>query len=117
MNLYDKILELCKERQVSVASVEKACGLSHGVLRRWNVQSPSADRLQKVAQYFGVTISYLLGDTTDRDGEYYIDPEVASMAQDLKDRPELKVLFDASKNMTKEDLEFVMKMIDMMGKR
>ena len=114
MNLYDKILVLCNERGVSVASVEKACGMSHGVIRRWNKQAPSADRLQRVAEYFGVTISYLLGDANNRKGEYYVDPEVSLMVQQLKDRPELKILFDASKDMSQEDLLLVLSLIKKM---
>lgn len=115
MKLYDKILYLCKERNVSVASVEKACGMSHGVLRRWNVQHPTAERLRKVSEYFGVTVSYLLDETDERDVEYYIDPEVSAIAQELKDRPELKVLFDASRNVKKEDIELVAEMIRRMS--
>lgn len=46
--------------------------------------------------------------------EYYNDPEVAELAQQLKDRPELKVLFDASRDITKEDVQFVIDMIERM---
>ncbi len=114
MKLYDRILMLCNERGVSVRSVERSCGMSHGVIRRWNDRMPSADRVKRVADYFGVTVPFLLGEGLDRDAEYYIDPEVSRIAQDMKDRPELKVLFDASRDLSETDIEFVLDMIERM---
>lgn len=88
MNIYDRILALCEEWGVSVRSLEKACGMSHGVIRRWNSRKPSAERLQKIAGYFGVSTLYLLGESENPDVEYYIDPEVSRVAQAMKDNPD-----------------------------
>lgn len=111
MDLYDRIRSLCDERGVSFRKVEREIGIGHGSINRWHNQMPKADTLQKVADYFGVTPSYLLGNVEDETQEYYIDPEVSAIAQELKDRPELKILFDASRNVKKEDIELVAQMI------
>lgn len=48
---------------------------------------------------------------------YYLDPETAEIAQEVYDRPELKILFDASRKASKEDIQFVVEMIDRMAKK
>jgi transcriptional regulator with XRE-family HTH domain len=42
---------------------------------------------------------------------YYHDPEVAEMANQLKDNPDMRVLFDASRDLKKESIEEVVKFI------
>lgn len=44
--------------------------------------------------------------------EYYINDEAREMAEFLFKNPEYKVLFDASRKVKKEDIEFVKQMID-----
>ncbi len=58
--LYDKIKDVCKERGLSVALVEKESGLSNGTISKWNKSNPTVDKLKAVADYFGVSIEYFL---------------------------------------------------------
>ena len=58
--IYDKIKELCKERGVSVTSVEKEAGLSNGAISKWNNVSPTIDNLQAVAKVLKVKVDKLL---------------------------------------------------------
>ena len=48
------------------------------------------------------------------DDTYYLNPEARDMAQFLYDNPEYKVLFDASRKVKPEDIQFVKEMIDRM---
>lgn len=98
---------------------------------------PSPQKYEEIADYFNVDIDYLYGRTNirqkvhfDNDGtaytpvvcenhseynssesqkrvSYYYDELAAELAQELYDRPEMRVLFDASKKATKEDIEQV----------
>ena len=45
------------------------------------------------------------------EGSYYLDPESAALAEFAHKNPEYKVLFDASRKVKPEDIEFVLKMI------
>ena len=78
----------------------------------------SQSKLEVFAKVLGMKPGELLGTTEEvpnsAQEEYYTDPEVAELAQQLKDRPELKVLFDASRDITKEDIQFVIDMIERM---
>lgn len=114
MKLKDKVQALCKERGISIRRFENELGISNGNVKHWDVSMPSGDKLLAIAKYFGVSVDYLLDETTDSTSEYYEDPEVEMMTQQLKDRPELKILFDASKDLKKEDIELVLSMIERM---
>ena len=48
--IYNKIRDICKEKGMSVAAVEKKAGLSHGAISKWNNSTPSAENLNSVAK-------------------------------------------------------------------
>ncbi len=110
MNLYEKVKSLCDERGISIRKLEIELGIGNGIIGRWKHSKPNAERIKSVADYFNVSVNSLLDD--EEDVEYYIDPEVTAIAEELKNRPELKVLFDASRNMSKETIEALIKFID-----
>lgn len=58
--IYDKIKELCKEKGISVSSVEKKAGLSNGAISKWNNASPTVDNLNSVAKVLKVKVDKLL---------------------------------------------------------
>lgn len=58
-----KIFEmLLAERGVTAYQVSKATGISTGSLTDWKKgrSQPKIDKLQKIANYFGVSVNYLL---------------------------------------------------------
>lgn len=61
MDLYNKIKELASEHGFSIRSLEEKLGFGNGTIRRWQTQTPGIDKIQKVADYFNVSIDYLLG--------------------------------------------------------
>lgn len=61
MNPYEKIKELTKQNGISVRELEKRLGYSNGYFSKWKNVSPNSDGLAKVADYFGVSVDYLLG--------------------------------------------------------
>ena len=65
MNPYEKIQELTNERGISVRELEKRLGFSNGYFSKWKKVSPNSEGLQKVADYFDVSVDYLLGRTDD----------------------------------------------------
>lgn len=61
MNPYEKIKELTKQNGISVRELEKRLGYSNGYFSKWKSVSPNSEGLSKVADYFGVSVDYLLG--------------------------------------------------------
>lgn len=74
-------------------------------------------KVKAFAAALGVTPAYLMGwedeppqsQNTDREDDkmWYLDRETAELAQELKDNPELRILFDAARNVPAEDLRVV----------
>ena len=57
--IYQRIKELCKRDSISVNRLEQKLGFAKGSLCRIDVNKPSVDKLQKIADYFEVTVEYL----------------------------------------------------------
>ncbi len=92
---------------------------SFTTIQKWEsgVSEPSVSTVKKIAEIFGVTIDQITNDDlSDTEHHYYIDPEAAEIAQAVQQRPELKILFDASRKVSAADLELVISMIDRLKK-
>lgn len=61
MTTYDRIKELCDKRGIAVTALEKELEFGRGSIGKIRRSSPSTVRLQKIADYFEVTVDYLLG--------------------------------------------------------
>lgn len=58
--IYENIVKLCQERGISIARLEKECGFGNATIRGWSVSSPTLAKVQKVAEYFGVSVDDLI---------------------------------------------------------
>ena len=73
---------------------------------------PRIDKIELMANYFGVPKSDLVEDRTEEEPHYYLDDEAREMAEFMHKNPRYKVLFDAVRNVSAEDIDFVRQMID-----
>ncbi len=66
---FSRISELCTERKITFYKVEKDCHFYKGYIKRWikNKSFPELDSLEILADYFYVSLDYILGRTDDRD--------------------------------------------------
>ncbi|EDO0884330.1 helix-turn-helix transcriptional regulator [Listeria monocytogenes] len=80
MTLLDLIKKLCKKRGISVTMLENELGLPDNTIYQWKNRMPSVERLQVVADYFNVSIDYLLGRTDNPIIDSDIPPEAATLA-------------------------------------
>lgn len=67
MGLVERIKRLCDSKKTSFAEVEREVGISNGQIRRWDTSSPKTENIQKVADYFNVSVDYLLGRTDEKE--------------------------------------------------
>ena len=112
MTVYERIESLRKERKISQGNLEKELGFSNGSISKWKTSMPKPERLQKIAGYFGVTVDYLMtGNESDGKERYYTNDETASIAQEIFDNKELRLLFDAAKDAQPDDLQTVHQML------
>lgn len=61
MTLLDRIKILCDAKGETLASLERKMDFGNGTIRRWGDTTPSGDKLAKIADFFNVSVDYLLG--------------------------------------------------------
>ena len=61
MTVYDRIKELAEKRKMTISEVETALGMGTNSLYSWKKKTPNGTSLEKAADYFNVTVDYLLG--------------------------------------------------------
>ena len=101
------------------SKVERDLGYANGYIGQLKKGVFPADRLLDIAEYLGVTSEYLLtGDSKEGDeARYYLNNETAEMAQKLFENKDLRVLFDAAKDATPEDLKTTYDMLMALKKK
>lgn len=106
--MYEKFKKLLDSRGITPYRVSKETGLSTATLSDWkNGKSvPKRDKIEKICEYFNVSPSYFYEDAdSDTNDKYYLNTETAEMAQALFENHNLRVLFDADKDASPEDLK------------
>jgi transcriptional regulator with XRE-family HTH domain len=73
MSIYERMESLRKSKNLSMGKIEKELGFSNGSWSKGKNNTPSPDRLQKIADYFGVSMEYLLNG--DEEKEYHSIPD------------------------------------------
>ena len=119
---YDRIFKIMKEKELTAYRVSKDTGISQASLADWRKgrSKPKIDKLQKLSEYFGVSISYLTGESDEIDNTqqmqalngYYVDKETAEYAEMLRTRPGARLLFSAAKDISKEDMQKAVEYIE-----
>ena len=104
--MYEIFEKLLQKNNMTAYQVSKALGFPSGMFSNWKAgrYTPKADKLQKIADFFGVTLEYLMTGKEDASG-HYLNPNTAKKAQELFDDPNMRILFDAARDSTPEDLQ------------
>ncbi|MGG5316437.1 helix-turn-helix domain-containing protein [Enterococcus sp. AZ072] len=63
MTVFERIKKLANDQGKGVSKVATDLGFSENLFYRWKTSEPKARDLEKVADYFGVSVDYLLGRT------------------------------------------------------
>lgn len=99
----------------SQAELAKYIGVSTASVSNWckGIKLPRMDKVDKICKYFNINRSDLMSDHAEQSQtSYYMDDKSKDAAQFLFENPEYQVLFDATRKVKPEDIEFVRQMID-----
>ena len=119
--MYAIFESLLEKHGVTAYKVAKATGITTSTLTSWKQGKyvPKPDKLQKIADYFGVSLGYLMGtegeepNAIDKEkNPIVLDDEALELLEELKTRPEMRTLFSVSKKATKEDILKAVKIIE-----
>lgn len=107
---FEIIKELAKKRGISLNQLEEKLGIGKNSLYGLKRNQPSAERLQQIADYFDVSIDYLLGRTDNPNiaGDTVTTPD--GRVVDLSNLRERVVLFDG-KPLSDDDVDKIAQII------
>lgn len=120
--MYERFVQLLQNYGVTAYKVAKETGISQTTFSDWKSgkSSPKYNKLVKIAEYFDVPVDYLTGDDgimAEASNEpVYLDKETRDIIDQLRTRPEMKVLFSVSKNVTKDDIEATVEILKRLRK-
>jgi len=64
--LYDRIKSIASREGITIKQIQEDLHLARASMQNWNKVMPSIDKIQRVADYLGVSTSYLIGETEIR---------------------------------------------------
>lgn len=67
--IVERIEELCREKHISKRKLEMEAGLGTGSISKWNKFRPRKASIQRVADYFGVELEFLIGNSKQNQEE------------------------------------------------
>ena len=115
VSFYERFVLLCAQKGVKPSRAASECNINRSNVTSWknNGYTPRGEVLQRIATYFGVSVGYLLGEEEqNRKPLINEDEELTEYVQMLKTRPECRMLFQLSKNATKDDVEAAVRIIE-----
>lgn len=86
VTLLERIKSLCIENSISLSALEKKLNLGNGTLSRWNTSSPSIDKIQRISNYFNVSIDYLVGQGNMYNHQQYLEKKLAAKPRDFSNQ-------------------------------
>lgn len=101
----EKFIRLCNERGEPPTVVCQKIGITSSAFSKWTDQSvPRKATLMRIADYFGVSVSYLLGVSDDPNPIALVDPS--------KKEPPMLEWLDKLDDMTPDELAEVEQFVD-----
>jgi transcriptional regulator with XRE-family HTH domain len=93
--------------------IANSIGVSPQTFNTWckGIAIPRMGKVQALADYFHINKSDLIEDKSSSEPSYYTNKETQQLAQEIFDNPDLKILFDTTKDCSPEDMKKVISMV------
>lgn len=110
---YERLVTICAQKGTNPTAVCKALGFAESAAARWKQGSvPRDTTIKKIADYFGVPVSYLTGLVNDPDPLTFILP-----TEKNKESPLMKMLGEKMREMSAEELDELNRYVDYLVNR
>ena len=106
--MYENYAKIRDSKGFRDSDVAKGTGIRSSVFSDWKKgrYKLKYDKLQKIAEFLGVTTDQLTGVQTDVQSDgYYVNEDTARTVQQIFEDPYLRILFDAAQDSRPEDLQ------------
>lgn len=120
MSLKTRVKTLANEHEMSLTTLESELGFGNGTITKWDKNTPNADKLNAVAQYFGVSMDYLLNGV-DQNGlsekdNRDIAKDLNSLKRKLTNREDGPVNYEGN-DIPDDDLDLFLGQVEIMLRR
>lgn len=107
--MYEIFEQLLHSYGISAYKFCKETGISQSTISTWKTKRNllGGELAKKVADFFDVTVDYLMTGEEKEGDKYYLNDETAEIAQEIFENKELRMLFNASRKASPEDLKAV----------
>lgn len=115
MKVNEMIEHRRKELGLTMEEVANKVGVSKSTVKKWEsgyIKNMRRDKMALLAEALQISPMDLLDDTSDDSQGYYSDPDVAALAEELRTDPNRRILFDATKDLSKDDIDIVLNLIN-----
>ena len=118
----ERLNSILQKRNLSQADLSKMTGIRSSSISDWlnGKYEPKQDKISIIAEALNVSPVWLIGydDISSNQSEgYYVDPETAEYAEMLRTRPEMRLLFSASRGISKEEMQEAVNYIEFIKSR
>lgn len=130
--MYSIFEQLLQKHGVSTYRVSKDTGIAQSVFSSWKngISTPKQDKMKKIADYFGVTVDYLMTGKDEKPPEPQLTPrdkrdiakDLESIMQKLSDKENGPASYNGqdlspeSTDLFKEELEIALKRLKIINK-
>lgn len=89
--------------------ISKICNVSQQTVSDWltGKKYPRMDKVQAILDHFQIPMQSLVNDGKDDSLQYYLDPETARLAQEAANDPDMRLLLDAKRDLSPEDMQII----------
>lgn len=128
--IHERIKRLRKQNKLSVDEIVKKLNISRATYYRYEsneIEKLPLTILEPLAKILNTTPAYLMGWQEPHRGststlskqteDYYLDAETAEYAEMLRTRPEMRMLFSASRGISKEEMQEAVNYIEFIKSR
>lgn len=121
--LVAKLNSLMELKNINCYELSKKTGIANTTLNtllKGGTDKFDIVKLKKICEVLGCSLDYLMDDNVteyeysgvnEGASHYYVNEDVAQYAQEIANNKDLKMLFDAAKDIKKEDMQLVYEMV------
>ena len=120
----NRLKSIMKDRKITQTELAKRTGIRQSSISDWlnDRYEPKQDKVYIIAKALNVSPAWLLGydeniPTNEQSTNYYLDAETAEYAEMLRTRPEMRMLFSASRGISKEEMQEAVNYIEFIKSR
>lgn len=113
MSDFKDMLKYLRTREgLSQLELSRKLGIAKSTISMYELgrREPDFETLESLCDFFNVDMKFIMG-KVGTENDYYINPDTAKAAQEMHDNHDLKVLFDAARDASPDDLKTTYNML------